>query len=136
MLVSLAVVAVVAAASLYRFGRPYVMAQRAKSAADWPEAEATIHGGTMELIERVSHFRERVPIFQFSYVVDREYYSGRFGLRVDEERGNTLVRELIGTKVKVRYDPERPATFFVPEELPVHGFRISTVAETELSSQH
>jgi hypothetical protein len=90
----------------------------------------------MELVERVGHLRERLPFFAFSYVVDSEYYSGRFGLRVAEDRANTLMRELVGTKITVRYDPKRPSVFSLPDELSVDGFRVSTVPEVDLASQH
>ncbi len=131
----LAIVAV-AVALLYRFGRPYLKKRQTRNFADWPDSEATVQSGNMELVERAGHFRERVPFFDFSYVVGGEYYSGRFGLRTDEDRGNRLITEWIGTKVNVRYNPERPSVFYVPDELPVDGFRISTVPETELASEH
>jgi hypothetical protein len=38
--------------------------------------------------------------------------------------------------VNVSYDPERPDIFCVPDELSVDGFRIKTVTETELVSEH
>jgi hypothetical protein len=90
----------------------------------------------MELVERVGHVRQRVPFFAFSYVVENEYYSGRFGLRLDEDRGSSLLREWVNTKIIVRYNPKRPSIFSLPDELPVDGYRVSTVPETELVSQH
>jgi hypothetical protein len=127
---------IVAAALLYRFGRPYMINRRTKHAADWPETEATIQSAKMELVERVGHIRERVPFFSFSYVVESEYYSGRFGLRVDEDRGNVLIREWIDTKVTLRYDPKQPSIFSVPDELSAEGFRVETILETDLASEH
>lgn len=136
MLIQVLSLGALAAALLYRFGRPYLAKRRTRNAADWPDTEATVQSGKMELVERVGHFVSRVPFFDFSYVVDNEYYSGRFGLRVDEDRGDTLIREWVGTKVTVRYDPSRPSVFSVPEELPVDGFRVDTVPEMELASEH
>jgi hypothetical protein len=72
---------VVVAALLYRFGQPYMMKRRVKDAADWPETEATIRSAEMETVDRVGHLGELLPFLAFSYVVDGEYYSGRFGLR-------------------------------------------------------
>ena len=136
MLINILSIIAVAAALLYRFGRPYMIKRRLKDAADWPQTEATIQSAEMELVERVGHLRERIPFFAFSYVVDNEYDSGRFGLRVGEDRDSALVREWIDTKVAVRYDPGRPSIFSLPDELSVDGFRVSTVPETELASQH
>jgi hypothetical protein len=110
-LVNILAIVVLGAALLYRFGKPYVAKRRTRNVAEWPVTEATIQSGKMELVERVGHLRERVPSFGFSYSVQSEYYSGRFGLRVEEDRGMTLVREWVGSKINVRFDPERPDIF-------------------------
>lgn len=127
---------VLAAALVYRFGPAYIRRRQTKDAADWTETNATIQSAKMELVERVGHLREKLPFFDFSYVVDSEYYSGRFGLRVPEDRASSLVREWVDTKITLRYDPIRPATFSIPNELSVDGFRVSTVPEFDLASQH
>jgi hypothetical protein len=127
---------ILAAALLYRFGRLYMFKRRLKDAADWPEAKATIQSAEMEMVERVGHFREKLPFFAFSYAVDNDYYSGRFGLRVAEDRASTLMREWVDTKITVQYDPKRPSVFCLPDELSVDGFRVSTVPEIDLASQH
>jgi hypothetical protein len=124
------------AALLYRFGRPYMIKRRLKGADDWPETEATIQSAEMEIVERVGHLREKLPFFAFSYVVDNEYSSGRFGLRVAEDRASTLMKEWGDTKITVRYDPKRPSVFSLPDELSVDGFRVSTVPEIDLASKH
>ena len=126
----------VAAAFLYSFGRLYMAKRRIRDAADWPEAEATIQSAEMEIVARLGHQREELPFFSFSYVVDNEYYSGRFGLRVAEDQSDVLLRELIDTKVTVHYDPKRPSVFSLPDELAVEGFRVSTVPEIDLASEH
>ena len=136
MLITVLPVIPLAAALLYRFGRPYLVKRRTKDSADWSETEATIQSGEIELAERVGHIGQRLPFFAFSYVVDNEYYSGRFGLRVAEDQAKALVREWINTKITIQYDPQHPSIFSVPDELPVDGFRVSTVPETELVSQH
>src|ERR1035437_5562425 len=132
MLIKILSVIAVAAALLYRFGRPYIIKRRLNDAADWPETEATIQSAEMELVERVGHLREKLPFFAFSYVVDNEYYPGRFGLRIAEDRASTLMREWVDTKITVRYDPKRPSVFSLPDELSVDGFRVSTVPEIDL----
>ena len=90
----------------------------------------------MEMVERIGHLREELPFFTFSYVVENEYYSGRFGLRVPEDRASTLIREWINTKITVRYDPKRPSVFSLSDEMSVDGFRVNTVPEVDLASQH
>ena len=90
----------------------------------------------MELVERPGHLRAELPFFDFSYVVNNEYCSGRFGIRVAEDRASNPIREWIDTKIIVRYDPERPSIFALPDELSVDGFRVKTVQESDLVSKH
>jgi hypothetical protein len=59
---------------------------------------------------------EQLPWFDFSYVVEGEYYSGTFMLSVDGDRADTLLRELDEKKFEVRYDPARPAKFYITQE--------------------
>lgn len=136
MLISILCLIPLIVALAYRFGRPYLIKQRTKNVGEWPETQATIQSAKMELVERVGHLREELPFFTFSYIVDSEYYSGRFGLRVPEERANSLIRDWIDTRVGVRYDPNRPSIYCLPDELSVDGFRVSTVRECELASEH
>lgn len=136
MLINILAVLAVATALVYRFGPPYMAKRRTKGAAEWPEAVATIQSAKMELVERVGHLRRSVPFFDFSYVVENDYYSGRFGVRVDETRADALIREWIDTKLAVRYDPKRPSIFSLPDEMFIDGFRVATVREFELVSQH
>jgi hypothetical protein len=136
MLINILAIIVVGAALAYRFGPSYLGKRRTKDAPDWPETEATIQSAGMELIERVGHIREEVPFFAFSYVIGSEYYSGRFGLRAPEDRATSLMREWIDTKFTLKYDPNHPSVYRLPDELPVDGFRCGTVPETDLASQH
>jgi hypothetical protein len=136
MLINILAIIAVAAALAYRFGPSYMLKRRMKDAADWPDTEATIQSAGMELVERVGHIREEVPFFSFSYVVESEYYSGRFGLRVPEDRATTLMRDWINAKIALQYDPRRPSVYRLPDELPVDGFRRGTVPESDLASQH
>ena len=73
----------------------------------------------MELVERVGHIKEDVPFFDFSYIVESEYYSGRFGLGVPEDRATSLMREWINTKIALKYDPNHPSVYRLPDELSV-----------------
>jgi hypothetical protein len=136
MLITMLAIIVVAGALLYRFGLAYMLKRRTKDAASWPETQATIQSAEMELVERVGQMREEVPFFAFSYLVESEYYSGRFGLRVPEHRAITLMRELINAKITLRYDPSRPSVYRLPDELPVDGFKRDTIPETDLASRH
>ena len=77
--------------------------------------EATIQSAGMEI---VGGGREKVwlPCFAFSYVVDGEYYSGRFSLWGCDDRSATLIRELVDKKLKVHYDPKKPSDFLIAED--------------------
>jgi len=136
MLIEVLSIIAVGAAFVYRFGPSMLDSRRTKDAADWPETQATIQSAKMALVERVGHLRKEVPFFAFSYVVDDEYYSGQFGLRVDEERAAALMRDWVDTKVGVRYDPAQPSIFCIPDEMSVDGARVGTVREFELVSRH
>jgi hypothetical protein len=136
MLINILAIIAVVGALVYRFGPSYLLKRRTKDAADWPETEATIQSAGMELIERIGHVREEVPFFAFSYVVDSEYYAGRFGLRVPEDRAITLMREWINTKIALQYNPNQPSVYRLSDELLVDGFRRGTVPESDLASRH
>ena len=114
------------------FGRVYVSyleKRRLKGAVDWPETEGIIRSATVRLISRAGYRTQKLPFFAFSYEVDGEYYSGRFGLQVEEERAGPLSRDLVDTRITVRYDPKRPETYCLPEELPVEGYRVGVVPD-------
>lgn len=57
-----------------------------------------------------------LPCFAFSYLVAGEYYSGRFALWAKGGRSDELLRELIESKFTIRYDPDHPSSFFIPDE--------------------
>jgi len=65
---------------------------------------------------KVGRYAE-LPSFDFSYVVDGEYYSGTFMLSATGERADTLMKELDGKEFEVSYDPTRPSRFYITEEL-------------------
>jgi hypothetical protein len=136
MILKIAALIVVVAALLYRFGRLYLYKRRIKNAADWPDTDAIIQSAKMEPVERIGQFREILPFFAFSYVINGEYFTGRFGLRVPEDRANTVMKEWINNKINVQYDPKRPSVFCLPEVLSVDGLRVDTVPEVDLASKH
>src|SRR5580692_6116546 len=53
---------------------------RAIEAKSWPTAQATIQPGGMEPVNSGERRAVILPCFAFSYVVNGEYYSGRFSL--------------------------------------------------------
>jgi hypothetical protein len=96
-------------------------------ARSWPQAEATIQSGGME---EVGHMREtvRLPCFAFSYVVNGEYYSGRFSLSGCDDRSATLIRELIDKKLTVRFDPKSPSNYQILEGM-VEGCTVRLIPD-------
>jgi hypothetical protein len=80
---------------------------------DWPTVEATIQSGSLELLADGRRQIER-PCFIFSYVVSEEYYSGSFGLEVEGEAADSLIKVLIDRKVPVCYEPSKPSNFYLP----------------------
>lgn len=66
---------------------------------------------------------EKLPCFVFTYVVNGEYFSGRFALRGAEDREDILMKDLIGTKVAVYYNPMQPSAFNIFHE-PAKGCEV------------
>jgi Protein of unknown function (DUF3592) len=90
-----------------------------EQAADWPTTEATIQ--QTEFREFTSNSRgepaHSYPCFAFSYVVNGEYYSGRFGLAIEGEPADTLIREMKDRKFTVSYKPAKPSEFYIADEM-------------------
>lgn len=84
-----------------------------RESVDWPIVEAAIQSGSLELLADGRRQFER-PCFIFSYVVDEEYYSGSFGLEVEGEAADSLIKVLIDRKLPVCYEPSKPSTFYLP----------------------
>jgi hypothetical protein len=91
-------------------------AKQVDNAREWPAVEATIQSAE---IERIGGGRNapHLPCFAFSYVVDGEYYSGRFALSVKGDQADSLTKEMIDRKFSVNYDPARPSFFFIPDDI-------------------
>jgi hypothetical protein len=85
---------------------------RAEESKSWPATVGTIQSGEMEIVGEVE-----LPCFSFSYLVDGEYYSGRFALWASGERAGALIHELTDTKITIKYDPRRPSSFYLAERL-------------------
>lgn len=89
-------------------------ARREDAAQNWPSAEATIQSAAIE--EVGSRYKDLLPCFAFSYVVDGEYFSGRFCLYVKGDRADALIKDMIDAKLTVQYDPQKPERFSIPDE--------------------
>ncbi len=120
LVVTLMGVLAVAAIIGVTIGTSIVRSKRADEAKSWPTTDGTVRGSGMAAIDRYSG---KVPWFDFSYVVDGEYYSGTFALRIHGDRAETMLGDMDGRKVNVRYDPARPSRFYVVDE---------TIAECEV----
>jgi hypothetical protein len=87
--------------------------QKAEIAQTWPETAATIESGRLEPVKQS---RASLPTFAFSYHVNGEYYSGRFGLIPGDTSSEALIQRLVGRKLQIRFNPEQPEVWFLAEE--------------------
>jgi uncharacterized protein DUF3592 len=94
-----------------------------QDAREWVPTEATINSGTLESMQETS--KAVLPTFAFSYQVSGEYYSGKFALiprraffPSEARRAfvESLIKGMIGRKLPLRYNPERPDVWFIPDE--------------------
>ena len=90
-----------------------------EEAREWPTTEAIVQSGVLEGTRESG--RGVRPTFAFSYQVSGHYYSGRFCLiRSWRSPGKTsvesLIQQMIGRKLLLRYDPNRPEAWFIPDE--------------------
>ncbi|MGP8269381.1 MAG: DUF3592 domain-containing protein [Terracidiphilus sp.] len=108
-------------------------ARREVAAKNWPSTEAIIQSGR---IEELSYGRgsEELPVFEFSYVVDGTYQSGRFSLWAKGDSADALVKEIVEKKMTVKYDPERPSSYYLPDEY-IEGCPVSLVPDRVLRSR-
>lgn len=107
----------------------YKQRQTIQKARQWLPVEATIESGALEGTQETS--RVVLPTFAFSYKVSDQYYSGRFRLsaHLPRARGEAMIGQMIGRRLLLRYDPERPAAWFIPDES-IDGYKV----EQKLSS--
>ena len=105
---------------------------RPNKADQWPETEGTIQSTNTEYINagRNSHLEE---VCDFSYKVDNKYYSGRLTIGRMDGDGNISPKGLIGCKIQVRYDPQKPDRFSVPTE-ELEGFSLGRHYESPFAT--
>jgi len=70
----------------------------------------------------------QLPCFAFSYVVNGEYYSGRFSLSGRDDRSVTLIREMIDRKLTVQYDPNKPSNYMISDDM-IEGCAVGRVPD-------
>ena len=84
-------------------------------AGQWVPIEARIESGALE----GTHESGKVvlPTFAFSYQVSEGSYSGRFSLRANLSKAlaESMIDQMIGRKLLLRYDPCHPAWFHLPQ---------------------
>ena len=100
----------VSAMAIFVYIRKVNLIERART---WPLTEATIQTAAVEAIPN-GRYTVDLPTFGFSYVIDGEYYSGRFALLEHGDRADELVKKLANQKLSVHYDPKHPEIHFIP----------------------
>jgi hypothetical protein len=96
-------------------------ARRDIAAHNWPTVEATIQSADIE--EVGIRYKVPLPCFAFSYVIEGDYHSGRFALSVGGQQADGSLKELIGRKLTVHYDPKCPSSFYIPDEF-IEGYDV------------
>jgi len=101
----------------------YKHRRMALAAAQWIPAEATIESAALEGTQESG--RVVLPTFAFSYKGPDQYYSGRFALRANLSRAlaESMIDKMIGRKLLVRYDPQRPELWFIPDKV-IEGYGV------------
>ena len=68
-----------------------------------------------------------LPTFAFSYQVSGEYCAGRFSLMPDvfttKQIIESVIDRMIGTKLLLRYQPDHPEVWFIPDEF-IEGLKV------------
>lgn len=100
----------------YFIGRMIWRNKRVETAQTWPATEATVQSGAMETVASSRAGDVRIPCFAFSYVVNGEYYSGRFGLLPNFGSGDAVLDRMKNRKFQVHYDPANPEIFYIAGE--------------------
>lgn len=111
-------VAVAVAAWLISWHRQRKLLQQAEQ---WLPVEARIESGALE------GGKIAFPTFAFSYQVSGQYYSGRFSLKPKafptQEIIESIIAGMIGRKLLLRYQPEHPEVWFIPDEF-IDGLQV------------
>lgn len=90
--------------------------KRIQETEDWPNAEATIQQAEIQKFGGPKSPVYFYPCFAFTYLANDEYHSGRFGLEVEGDPADRLIKEMIDRKLIICYKPEEPSTFYIPDE--------------------
>jgi hypothetical protein len=89
---------------------------QAQSAKTWPMTEATVQSGEMETVASSRGGDVTIPCFSVSYVVNDEYYSGRFRLLPDFGFCDAVLNKMKDHKFQTHYDPSKPEAYYIPGE--------------------
>jgi len=94
-----------------------------QQAGQWVPIEAGIESGALEGTHESG--KAVLPTFAFSYQVSEDSYSGRFSLmaNVSEARAESMIAQMIGRKLLLRYDPCHPAAWFIPDGF-IDGYKV------------
>jgi hypothetical protein len=90
---------------------------------NWPSVEGIVQSGRLETVRHLSFGEIQLPVFDFSYAVDDSRYAERFALSMHKEPADSLISKMIGRRIPVQYDPQNPASCFIPGKT-IEGCRI------------
>lgn len=103
----------------------YRQRQLLEQAEQWLPVEARIESGALEGTHESGKIL--LPTFAFSYQVSGEYYSGRFSLMPKAfpttEILESIIDQMSGRKLLVRYQPAHPEVWFIPDEF-IDGLKV------------
>lgn len=98
--------------------------RRAHDARNWPSTEATVETGQRAVVAHFKGVPVELPVFGFSYNASGERFSGRFALEpYITDPGDSIVTRMIGHRLQVRYNPAKPAMWFILDQL-IEGCRV------------
>jgi Protein of unknown function (DUF3592) len=119
LVVAIAVTTAVVAWAISQY-RTRKLVQRA---GQWLPVEGKIESGALEGTHESG--KVVVPTFAFSYQVSEQYYSGHFSLRANLSKvlAESMIDQMIGRKLLLRYDPDHPEVWFIPDEL-INGYEV------------
>jgi hypothetical protein len=106
---------------------------RSDEAANWPLTEGTIQSYT-NVTFRTAERSDLVYVGDFSYSVNKDYYSGRVTISRSFSAHDHSPKDLIDQKIQVRYDPGKPEKFLVPQQ-ELGGFLLDPFDETFASDK-
>jgi hypothetical protein len=116
-LIKVGVLVLVGIGALVVFIRYFSWKERqVQSAKTWPTTEATIQSGEMETVASTRGVDVVTPCFSFSYIVNGEDYSGRFGLLPNFGNRDAVLNKMKERKFQIHYDPAKPGAFYIPGE--------------------